>query len=300
MADDVQLDVGTGGVYSHTKERASTKHNQVMELNVGGASEDLLSLPAAAALADGVSNPTTRGLASYGYLWNGSTWDRAKGNTAGGAFVQGPAAHGAPVAGNPLLLGAYAKATAPSDVSADGDAVQLWASRAGSLHATVDNAAITGSAGSPNAGVLSVQGISAMTPLQVGNLVTNRIQWSHFSNEYSAAQTGTALVNGVSGQKFYIGRVTIATGYVASATTCTVTLWFGQSADTTYTAGTDKTIFRGQFATIPGSGLVAYPGVVIGDGDAPFIISNAYDYLRLTTAATTHPVVYVMVDYVLV
>jgi hypothetical protein len=42
MADDVQLDVGTGGVYTHTKERTSTKHNQVVEVNVGGASEVLL------------------------------------------------------------------------------------------------------------------------------------------------------------------------------------------------------------------------------------------------------------------
>jgi hypothetical protein len=46
--------------------------------------------------------------------------------------VGGVAAHDAAVSGNPLLLGAYASAAAPSDVSADGDAVRLWALRNGS------------------------------------------------------------------------------------------------------------------------------------------------------------------------
>lgn len=49
------------------------------------------------------------------------------------AEVQGDAAHDAAVSGNPVLVGAYAKATAPTDVSADGDAVRLWADLAGRL-----------------------------------------------------------------------------------------------------------------------------------------------------------------------
>jgi hypothetical protein len=47
--------------------------------------------------------------------------------------VVGDAAHDAAAAGNPLLVGAYASASAPSDVSGDGDAVRLWADRAGRL-----------------------------------------------------------------------------------------------------------------------------------------------------------------------
>lgn len=49
------------------------------------------------------------------------------------AEVQGDAAHDAAVSGNPVLVGAFAKATAPTDVSADGDAVRLWADLAGRL-----------------------------------------------------------------------------------------------------------------------------------------------------------------------
>lgn len=47
--------------------------------------------------------------------------------------VVGDAAHDAAAAGNPVLVGAYASAAAPAGVSADADAVRLWALRNGSL-----------------------------------------------------------------------------------------------------------------------------------------------------------------------
>jgi hypothetical protein len=47
--------------------------------------------------------------------------------------VVGDAAHDAAAAGNPVLNGAYASAAAPTDVSADADAVRLWALRSGAL-----------------------------------------------------------------------------------------------------------------------------------------------------------------------
>lgn len=40
--------------------------------------------------------------------------------------VVGDAAHDAVAAGNPLLIGGYASATEPADVSADGDAARIW------------------------------------------------------------------------------------------------------------------------------------------------------------------------------
>lgn len=49
------------------------------------------------------------------------------------AQVFGGAAHDAAVAGNPLLLAGYASAAAPTSVTADGDAVRLWALRNGAL-----------------------------------------------------------------------------------------------------------------------------------------------------------------------
>lgn len=125
--------------------------------------------------------------------------------------------------------------------------------------------------------------------------VANCIQWSHYSNEFTTVQTSQDLVAASGSTKFYIGRLTIATGYVASATTCTVTIYFGTGA---YSAGTSKTVFRGEFSTIPGTGLVSYPGVVIGTGLAPFCISAASDALKITTSASTYPKIYVQVDYI--
>lgn len=43
---------------------------------------------------------------SYPYVFNGATWDRVRGGTAGN-FVQGPSANGAAQAGNPVLMGGY-------------------------------------------------------------------------------------------------------------------------------------------------------------------------------------------------
>ena len=74
---------------------------------------------------------------------NDATDDRAKVQTAAPtgstmglvtwAQAVGAAAHDAVAAGNPLLVAAYASAAAPVDVSADADAVRLWALRNGSL-----------------------------------------------------------------------------------------------------------------------------------------------------------------------
>ena len=165
----------------------------------------------------------------------------------------------------------------------------------GNLQVETTNPSIAGTAGAPNAGVLSVQGITSMTPIIMNTPVANCIQWTNYSNEYTTAQTSADLVAASGSMKFYIGRITIASGYVASATTCTVKVYFGTGA---YSAGTSKLVFGGEFSTIPGTGLVAYPGVVIGDGGAPFIISAASDALKITTAATTHPRIYVTVDYI--
>lgn len=44
-------------------------------------------LPAAAALADNTANPTTTGAAAYNMVYDGSTWDRALGNSTDGTLV---------------------------------------------------------------------------------------------------------------------------------------------------------------------------------------------------------------------
>ncbi|HET9672418.1 MAG TPA: hypothetical protein VFQ40_06170 [Actinomycetota bacterium] len=81
--------------------------------------------------------------AALGYVFDGTAWDRARGDSVGGAFVQGPAAADAAAAGNPLLAGARASTAVPTAVSTDGDAVPLWALRTGALAVNLRDAAGT-------------------------------------------------------------------------------------------------------------------------------------------------------------
>jgi hypothetical protein len=66
----------TGGVFTVQGVTGGT------DLNVN------TELPAAAALADGASNPTTPTAGAGNLVYNGTTWDRLRGDTTNGAWVQ--------------------------------------------------------------------------------------------------------------------------------------------------------------------------------------------------------------------
>jgi hypothetical protein len=102
-------------------------------------------LPSAAALADATSNPTVPGVGAFAMGFNGTTWDRIRtANTGrlqvdvitggGGTNYTEDAALGAVGSAQGLLNIARAGATAPTAVSADNDAVALWAARFGALN----------------------------------------------------------------------------------------------------------------------------------------------------------------------
>lgn len=99
-------------------------------------------LLAAAVLADATANPTITQISGYLMGYNGATWDRVRTAntgrlqvdvvTGGGAtqYVGDAAATSTPTGGIDMGL---ANAAAPTDVSANNDAVALWALRNGSL-----------------------------------------------------------------------------------------------------------------------------------------------------------------------
>ena len=94
------------------------------------------------------------------------------------------------------------------------------------------------------------------------------------SAQYTAAQTGTALWTPASGKAVVITSVQIQS-YATTAGTCTV--WFGASADTTYTRGTDAPLFDGEFAP----SATNKPGVFVA---FPTPMRGTVDYvLRVTT-----------------
>lgn len=108
-------------------------------------------------------------------------------------------------------------------------------------------------------------------PHNFGYAILNR------SGEYTTAQTGVALWTPTAARKFVVTDLTIATG---GTTAGIVTVWQGASADTTYTAGTDPVLFRGEFAP----STTARPGVVKAL-KSPFCSTTSDHILRVTTSA---------------
>ena len=91
----------------------------------------------AAGVQQGSTNPLVTTDGSGGHRPEYIPTD-ASGNVLGGSGtsaeqVQGNVAHDGVDSGNPIKLGAYAKASAPANVSADADRVNLWALLNGAL-----------------------------------------------------------------------------------------------------------------------------------------------------------------------
>lgn len=112
---------------------------------------------------------------------------------------------------------------------------------------------------------------TGFAPHAIGYAVLNK------SGEYTTTQTGVALWTPLAGRKFVISDLTISTG---GTTAGIVTVWQGASADSTYTAGTDPVLFRGEFS--PTS--TAKPGVV-KSLTVPFVSSTTDHHLKVTTSA---------------
>jgi len=98
-------------------------------------------------------------------------WD----NTASdGVSVSGDVAHDAADAGEPVKIGGYAKAAAPTDVSADGDRVNAWFDLAGRLQVGDGGGSLTvdGTVAVTNAGITTIAGAVSGTEMQVDVLTS--------------------------------------------------------------------------------------------------------------------------------
>ncbi len=96
--------------------------------------------------SDGTSNTSARfvgpdgagrDLGVFPYVFNGTTWDRRRGDT-NGTWSQGPVAHDSPAAGNPVQMGAIAFTTVPTAV-AEGDVERLRSDVYGHLFVRQDH-----------------------------------------------------------------------------------------------------------------------------------------------------------------
>jgi len=95
-------------------------------------------MPAASALADNTSNPTTPSVAAFIMCYDGSTWDRCTQGTTTEATQDAALTVSSTIG---TIGMARASSTEPTNVSANDDAVMLWALPSGALAATLRDSA---------------------------------------------------------------------------------------------------------------------------------------------------------------
>lgn len=175
------------------------------------------------------------------YVYNGSTWDRVRGDISNGMDVD---------------------VTRVGGVVAVGD---------GTNAVSVDTTGTDAESNSVN--TLHTQGrlydFNGTTWDRTrGHAVATKVA------QYTSAQTGTALWTPGSGRSVCVTGMQIQS-YGTTAGTCIV--WFGATADTTYTRGTDLAVFDGEFAP----SATSKPGVYV---TFPFPIRGTADHVvRVTT-----------------
>lgn len=197
------------------------------------------------------------------YVYNGSTWDRVRGDISNGMDVD--------VTRLPSL---------PSGTNIIGK-VDITD---GTNDAVID--------------VTAADGESATTPSLVTNArlkAFNGSTWDrvrsaatvHKGNQYAAAQTGTALWTPASGKAIVVTSVQIQSG---GTTAGTCILWFGATGDTTYNRTTDAAIFDGEFAP----SATNKPGVIM---TFPTPIRGTVDYLLRVTTTNAQTVTFTVWGY---
>lgn len=98
------------------------------------------------------------------------------------------------------------------------------------------------------------------------------------SANYTSTQTGTTIWDPAGGKKIAIQYLAISS---YATTAARVIIWFGATADTTYTAGTDQLVWAGSFAPSANS----KPGMILTLGVAPLFAVTADHELKITTDA---------------
>jgi hypothetical protein len=101
MADNILVDEGTAKTVA-TDDVAGV-HYPRAKIDVGA---DGASAPwVAAALTDDAANPTIPGVAAYLLVWDGTTWDRARGSSGGGIHVDASVGGDVSLAANVTKIG---------------------------------------------------------------------------------------------------------------------------------------------------------------------------------------------------
>ena len=166
----------------------------------------------------------------YLHLFNGTTWDRARGDTTAGIWTQ-------------------VKAELPTGTNTIGS-VKLTDGT---------NTAVVDSSGSDAESATTAAIVTNGRMKGFNGTTWDRIRSTTPTFKcatYTTAQTGVALWTPAAGKSVVVTSIQIQS-YGTTAGTCIV--WFGASADTAYTRGTDAAVFDGEFVPTatnkPGYGM---------------------------------------------
>ncbi len=174
-------------------------------------SDGTSNVPIDAAHADGETNTENHiDVGAKGLVYNGTSWDRMRGDTTG-QYVVGNIAHDTADTGNPVKIGFQAEASTFGTAVANGD---------------------------------RVNGIADVFGRQLIGVIDASMQVFKSAN-YTTQQTGASMWTPSSGKKISVTYLAISS---YATTAGRVLVWFGAAGDTTYTAGTDQLVWAGSFA----------------------------------------------------
>lgn len=296
MADNVSITAGSGTSIATDEVTGTLEHVQLMKLAIStdgsrtlvpadatnGIDVDVTRVSGQVQVGDGtnaISVDTAPGdgeantvnalnTMARPMLYNGTTWDRARGDTTNGldvdvTRVQGTVTVAQSTAANLLTTATLAAGTA-------------YAGKVRLTDGTNDLSVDTSHNDGESATEVHLD-VAAKTMGLNGSGTFDIIRANVNVNKtatYATAQTGTALWTPAAGKAVVITNLQIQS-YGTTAGTCIV--WFGGSADTTYTRGTDFPIFDGEFAP----SATNKPGVI--NAFTPGVRGAADFVLRVTT-----------------
>lgn len=260
MADNVPITAGSGTDIATDEVTTTGEHVQLFKLAVSADGSRVL-VPATAAdgllvdisnasvpIGDGTNNVTVdtdpadaepnsgNALHVEGrtYVFNGTTWDRARGNISNGLLVDVSRVQGQVQVGD----GTNAVSVDTSSTDAESNAVNQ-------LHTQARLFEFNGTTWDRKR--------AHATVFRAG--------------QYTTAQTGTALWTPAAGRAVVVTSLQIQS---YGTTAGTAIIWFGGAADTTYTRSTDAAVFDGEFAPSatnkPGV-IMSFPTPVRGTAD---------------------------------
>ena len=251
-----QFIAGTDGTNARGLKTDTAGELQVDVLTLPAVDSEL---PAAAALADAAANPTTPTVGADLQVFNGTTWDRARGDITtgldvdvtrvqGNVTVIGDVAHDAVDANNPQKIGGKAVTAIPA-VVANNDRVDAYFDEYGKLHVTAGGISL------PVNGTFTRP--ADTTAYAAGDAVTDST-----TAPTVVTFTNCARANGLSG---IISSAIMIDG-AAQATKGQFELWL---FDTTVTPDNDNAVFTptdAECATLVG--VIEFTTWFVGDATA--------------------------------